>query len=101
MAKLDFRIVTDGLRFPEGPVVLPDGSIAVVEIESGHVVRVGLDGRKDVVADVGGGPNGAALGPDNQLYVCNNGGFNWIGHDDGFLRPHGRADGYANAGIQR
>ena len=100
-AKLDFRVVADGLRFPEGPVVLPDGSVAVVEIESGHVVRVGPDGRKEVVADVGGGPNGAALGPDNQLFVCNNGGFNWIYEDDGFVRPHGRADSYRNAGIQR
>jgi gluconolactonase len=27
-----------------------------------------------VVADVGGGPNGAAVGPDGAFYVCNNGG---------------------------
>lgn len=101
MAKLEFRVAAEGLRFPEGPVVLPDGSVVVVEIESGHLVRVGLDGRKEVVADVGGGPNGAAMGPAGQIYVCNNGGFNWIGHDDGFLRPHGRADGYAGHGIQR
>lgn len=100
-AKLDFRIVTEGLRFPEGPVVLPDGSVAVVEIESGNVVRVGPGGAKEVIAHVGGGPNGMAMGPAGQLFVCNNGGFNWVSHDDGFLRPHGRADSYANAGIQR
>lgn len=101
MPKLDFRVVTDGLRFPEGPVVLPDGSVVVVEIESGNLVRCALDGGKEVVAHVGGGPNGAALGPDNRIYVCNNGGFNWIYENDGFIRPHGRADAYAHNGIQR
>jgi gluconolactonase len=25
-----------------------------------------------------GGPNGAALGPDGKIYVCNTGGFGWI-----------------------
>jgi len=99
--KLNVRQITDGLKFPEGPVVMPDGSIVVVEIESGHLVRVALDGRKDVVADVGGGPNGAALGPDNKVYVCNNGGFNWIHEADGYARPHGRADAYTGGAIQR
>jgi len=48
--KLNVRQITDGLKFPEGPVVMPDGSIVVVEIESGHLVRVALDGRKDAGA---------------------------------------------------
>ena len=29
---LDYRVVTDGLLFPEGPVALADGSVLVVEI---------------------------------------------------------------------
>ncbi len=74
---MDIRRVTDGLRFPEGPVALPDGSIVVCEIEAGLITRVQPDGSKDTVADVGGGPNGAALGPDGALYVVNNGGFLW------------------------
>ncbi len=98
---LELREVTTGLRFPEGPVVLPDGALAVVEIESGRVIRVELDGRKSVIAHLGGGPNGAALGPDGALYVCNNGGFNWIYEDDGFMRPHGVPEGYAGGSIQR
>ncbi len=73
----DIEKVTDGLEFPEGPVALPDGSVAVVEIHSGRVTRVQPDGTKDTIADVGGGPNGAALGPDGALYVVNNGGFVW------------------------
>jgi gluconolactonase len=99
--KLEARLVTDGLRFPEGPVALPDGSVAVVEIEGARLVRVAPDGRKTIIAELGGGPNGAALGPDGCIYVCNNGGFNWITEADGYLRPHGKADGYHNAGIQR
>ncbi len=73
----EFRRVTDGLSFPEGPVALPDGSIAVCEIGAGLVTRVQPDGTTSTIADVGGGPNGAALGPDGALYVVNNGGFLW------------------------
>lgn len=99
--KLEFRVVTDGLLFPEGPIAMPDGSVLVVEIKGGRLIRVLPDGRKEVAAELGGGPNGAALGPDNTVYVCNNGGFNWIEHDDGFSRPHGRWDRYTGGGIQR
>jgi gluconolactonase len=31
-------------------------------------------GTIDVIADCGGGPNGAAIGPDGAAYICNNGG---------------------------
>jgi len=34
----DLHIVTEGLRFPEGPVCMPDGSVALVEIEADAVV---------------------------------------------------------------
>ena len=29
------ELVTEGLRFPEGPVAMPDGSVVLVEIERG------------------------------------------------------------------
>jgi gluconolactonase len=31
---MEFETVASGLRFPEGPVVMADGSIIVVEIET-------------------------------------------------------------------
>jgi gluconolactonase len=68
------RTVADGLRFPEGPVVLPDGDLLVVEVRAGTVSRVRPDGSVEPVAACGGAPNGAALGPDGAVYVCNNGG---------------------------
>jgi len=99
--KLRLREVTSGLRFPEGPIAMPDGSVLVVEIEGARLIRVLPDGTKQTVAELGGGPNGAAVGPDGKCYVCNNGGFNWIHEADGFSRPHGRADAYAGGSIQR
>ena len=61
----------NGLGFPEGPVALSDGSIALVEIQGGRVSRVDGDGNVSVVAEVGGAPTGLARGPDGALYVCN------------------------------
>jgi len=69
--------IAHGLRFPEGPIAMPDGSIVLVEIERQTLSRVHPNGAVSVVAALGGGPNGAALGPDGRCYVCNNGGFEW------------------------
>ncbi|WP_242123967.1 SMP-30/gluconolactonase/LRE family protein [Sphingobium sp. Sx8-8] len=66
-------IIAEGLHFPEGPVVMPDGSCIVVELAAGRITRC-WNGRKEVIAQPGGGPNGAAIGPDGALYVCNAGG---------------------------
>ena len=99
-ARLNYRIVTDGLLFPEGPIAMADGSVLVVEIKGGRLIRVKPDGSKEVAAELGGGPNGAAIGPDGACYVCSNGGFNWI-TESGYLRPHGRAGNYTGGAIQR
>ncbi len=66
--------IAGGLRFPEGPIAMPDGSILVVEMLGGCITRVAPDGSTETVAEIAGGPNGAAVGPDGALYVCNNGG---------------------------
>ena len=70
----EIEILATGLQFPQGPVALADGSILVVEIASGALTRVLIDGSTTTIAECGGGPNGAAVGPDGALYVCNNGG---------------------------
>jgi gluconolactonase len=69
------RDLADGLAFPEGPVVLADGSVLVVEVLGGRLTRIAGDGTKSVVAQTGGGPNGAAIGPDGRCWITNNGGY--------------------------
>lgn len=100
MAVPGARILAEGLRFPEGPVVLPDGRIALVEIAAGRITAVDAKGTKTVIAMPGGGPNGLARGPDGMLYLCNNGGFEWI-EDGGILRPQGQPPDYAGGRIER
>lgn len=94
------RIIATGLRFPEGPVALPDGSIALVEIARGTVTRVAPDGAVSVIASPGGGPNGLAVGPGGAFYLCNNGGFEWR-DDGGVLRPVGTPSDYSGGRIER
>ena len=72
----DLTVITTGLRFPEGPIAMPDGSVILVEMlaDPPRITRVQPDGSKETVVEVAGGPNGAAIGPDGALYLCNNGG---------------------------
>jgi gluconolactonase len=75
---MDVKELATGLQFPEGPIAMPDGSALLVEIRRGTLTRVPAGGgTPEVVADLGGGPNGAAIGPDGACYVVNNGGFRW------------------------
>lgn len=75
---MQIDIVAEGLEFPEGPIAMPDGSIILVEIKGGRLTRVRPSGAKETIAEIPGGPNGAAIGPDGRVYVCNNGGFEWV-----------------------
>jgi len=85
MSNPEITDITDGLRFPEGPVAMPDGSVLVTELGRGCITRVRPDGTKETVAEPGGSPNGLAIGPDGALYVCNSGG--WEFDDVGILVP--------------
>lgn len=97
---MDFEVIAEGLAFPEGPVWLDDGSILVTEIAAGRLTRVTRDGRTQLVAETGGGPNGAAIGPDGAVWVTNNGGFRWA-NVEGMLIPGGAAEDYETGRIER
>src|SRR5215831_19232907 len=91
--------MASGLRFPEGPVAMPDGSVILVEIERRTLSRVMPDGRIHVVAMLGGGPNGAAMGPGGKIYVTNNGGLKFL-ERPGKLFPIAQSDDYVRGAIQ-
>lgn len=95
------RVIAEDLWFPEGPVWVGDGSVLVVEIRRQTLTRVWLDGRKKIVAHLGGGPNGAALGPDGCCYIANSGGFAFVQRPDGHWVSAGTPDDYVTGSIQR
>jgi sugar lactone lactonase YvrE len=68
-----YAVHAEGLGFLEGPAVLPDGSVAFVDVLRQKVMRY-EDGEVKTIAEVAGAPNGMRLGPDKTLYIANNGG---------------------------
>ncbi|MDT8320403.1 MAG: SMP-30/gluconolactonase/LRE family protein, partial [Xanthomonadales bacterium] len=98
--RAEHRTLACNLQFPEGPVALDDGSVLIVEIAKQVLTRVDADGHVERLAQLPGGPNGAAIGPDGACYVCNNGGDRFA-QVDGVLLPVGPADEYAGGWIER
>src|SRR6202008_226340 len=82
--------VCDGLEFPEGPIAMADGSVIVVEVKGQALTRVLPDGRKELVVRTGGGPNGAAIGPDGAIWIANNGGafFHADSYQGGYIQRY-------------
>jgi gluconolactonase len=95
------RVIAEDLWFPEGPVWVGDGSLLVVEIRRKTLTRVWPGGRKKIVAELGGGPNGAAMGSDGYCYVANNGGFKFTQRADGRWVTAGTPDDYLTGRIER
>src|ERR1700729_3035925 len=97
---LDLKLVAEGFQFPEGPIAMADGSVVLVEIERKTLTRVAPDGTTSIIAEVGGGPNGAAIGPDGAVYICNNGGMAFAEREDGSSAPAGVPGDYETGRIQ-
>jgi gluconolactonase len=98
---MDIELVAEGLKFPEGPIAMNDGSVILTEIEGQALTRIAPDGTRTTVAETGGGPNGAAIGPDGAIYVTNNGGsFEWL-KQDGLTIPGPTPASHTGGYIQR
>ena len=46
--------ITSGLKFPEGPIAMEDGSVILVEIARETLTRVMPDGKQHIIAKLGG-----------------------------------------------
>jgi gluconolactonase len=85
---VDATLLASNLGFPEGPVVMPDGSIVLCDGNTGELLHW-KDGAMGTFADTGGSPWGAVLGADGAIYVTQGG------------NVPGSGDESAVAGIQR
>lgn len=94
----EVRILATGLGFPEGPIVMPDGSVILTEIRKNQCSRVTPDGKVSLFSATGGGPNGIAVGPDGALYVVNNGGNRYV---EGVSMGQGPSADYKSGSVQR
>lgn len=96
---MKFEELGRNLRYPEGPVVLPDGSVVVSEVSGGFLTRF-ANGQASRLADTAGSPAGAAVGPDGAIYVCNSGGSSFRTRN-GVTEPHGLPENYSGGWINR
>ena len=48
----EVTVLAEGLRFPEGPIAMNDGSVILVEIARGTLSKV-VDGDIQVIAELG------------------------------------------------
>ncbi len=98
---MDIELVAEGFEFPEGPIAMADGSIILTEIAGQRLTRVTPDGKKETVAETGGGPNGAAIGPDGKIWVTNNGGAFHFHDVGGLLIPGPTPPSHVGGSIQK
>src|SRR5438067_3219417 len=84
------EVVVNGIRFGEGPVWCPDGTLVVTSVADGALYRVWPEaGRFELFADTGGGANGAALADDGSILVTQNGGIDFSAFASIFAEPPG------------
>ena len=69
---MEGTLLASGLGFPEGPVVMPDGSIVLCDGNVGELLRY-AGGDVSTFAVTGGSPWGAVLGADGAVYVTQGG----------------------------
>jgi gluconolactonase len=72
--KKPIETLADGLGHPEGPDILPDGRVVMVETYTSRIVAWSRERGVHTYADCGGGPNACMLGSDGAVYITQNGG---------------------------
>ena len=69
---MEGTLLASNLGFPEGPVIMPDGSVVFCDGNTGEM-RSWKDGELGVHSVTGGSPWGAVLGTDGAIYVTQGG----------------------------
>lgn len=72
MSDVQSRVIATGLGFTEGPVIRRRGDYVIASVDQGRLYRIDQS-RASVLAETGGGPNGAAEGADGRIFVAQNG----------------------------
>lgn len=83
----DVLVLAQGLASPGAPFVTPGGDVLLPETGVGRLSRVSPDGRKDLVAEVGGSPIAAIMVSDGACLVCDAGSRGPIGQIEPIGRP--------------
>ena len=72
--KYPVETLATGLGHPEGPDILPDGRIVLVETYTSKIIAWSEEKGLHDYANCGGGPNACMLGSDGAVYITQNGG---------------------------
>ena len=75
LGDLPGRLAWVALGITAEPTRRPADGHLIRRLSARLLSRVLPDGAIETVAEIPGGPNGAAIGPDGAVYVCNNGGW--------------------------
>ena len=98
---MELELIAEGLKFPEGPVAMADGSVILTEIRRNALTRVWPDGGREVLCETATGPNGAAIGPDGAVWIAVNGGAFSYRDQDGLAIPVPTSPDHRPGSIQR
>ncbi|MDG0865977.1 SMP-30/gluconolactonase/LRE family protein [Candidatus Lucifugimonas marina] len=66
----DFRVLTSGVRGPEGPAIDSSGQLHLVSADGGVILRVTNDGEITEVASTDGRPNGLVFNSAGEMFVA-------------------------------
>jgi gluconolactonase len=77
------EVIAEGVRFAEGPVWCPDGTLVVSHLSPGALRRIWPEsGRSELIARTRGSANAAQLASDGGFVVTQNGGIDFMVYAD-------------------